>query len=327
MTENPSHYPLAGPVEISVVLCTYNRADSLKLVLDDLEKQDGSPDLSWEIVVIDNNSNDHTKEIVESFKRKTQQQVVYHFEPEQGLSVARNSGIKIARGKIIAFTDDDVRILEKWVQSIKNTFDRYACIGMGGPVLPRWSIPQPSWLVLEGPYRMLGVVVMHNKGEETRPYDDSMYTPIGANMAFHRWAFDKYGGFRTDIGRIGNVLLSGAEVEFCKRLMKNGEKIIYQADSKMLHPVDPVRVSKNYFRKWYFFKGKSMPSRREDQLPGVTYFNVPKYIFRQLVENLAGWLTSTITFRREKAFYYQLQICYFAGQVNEYFKRRTEPIR
>ena len=98
-------------MELSVVIPTYKRAALLEGALGTLAMQEGRGSLKWEVVVVDNNSQDDTADVVESVSKSTTIPIVYVFEPRQGLSHARNRGIKETRGSIIAFIDDDVQRL------------------------------------------------------------------------------------------------------------------------------------------------------------------------------------------------------------------------
>src|SRR5437868_5644614 len=94
---------------LSVVLCTYNRAERVGAALDALLRQKG--DVEYEIVVIDNNSTDDTENVVRSIAASGGAgRVRYVFEGRQGLSHARNCGIRASHAPIVAFTDDDVRV-------------------------------------------------------------------------------------------------------------------------------------------------------------------------------------------------------------------------
>jgi glycosyltransferase involved in cell wall biosynthesis len=312
------------PVAISVVLCTYNRAGRLSLVLGDLERQRLEPGTMWEVIVVDNNSNDPTRDVVEETIKRGKLPCRYLFEAAQGLSFARNAALRAARGDLIAFTDDDVRLPEDWVDVTVRTFREHDCIAVGGRVIPQWSVPQPAWLVLDGPFKTVGVVTRHEKGEQTRCYDETMYTPIGANMAFRREAFSKYGEFRTDIGRKGEVLLSGEDREFFKRLQSGGETLVYQARSRVFHPVDPARLSRGHFRKWYFYKGRSRSNMRREGESSRKHLAVPLGVVRNLFLNLLRYVLSALRMNGSEAFYYQLQVFYVAGQIDGYFRRRDE---
>ncbi|MGH8639481.1 MAG: glycosyltransferase family A protein, partial [Burkholderiales bacterium] len=129
-----SHPPSAAAPLVSVVLCTFNRSQLLGGAVEALLRQDPETP-AYEVIVVDNNSTDATRDVIEGFLPGGR--VRYQFESRQGLSVARNRGIEIARGDIIAFTDDDVRVRPAWVRSIVQAFAEHQDVDMiGGKVQP-----------------------------------------------------------------------------------------------------------------------------------------------------------------------------------------------
>src|SRR5690606_1928154 len=132
---------------VTIVLCTFNRAESLQGALERLlEQTPGSP--PHEIIVDDNNSTDRTRGVAERFRARARpMQMQYVFEPRQGLSYARNAGIAASGAPIVAFTDDDVRVSANWVTVIHRTFAAHPEITcLGGRTLPVWPMTPPSWL-------------------------------------------------------------------------------------------------------------------------------------------------------------------------------------
>src|SRR5262249_52705605 len=105
-------------MDLSVVVCTYNRSTSLRRTLAALEAQEVPPGLAWEIVIVDNNSSDDTRAVVDAFGTACSIPVRYAFEPRQGLSFARNTGVAHAKGEILACTDDDCRPEPTWIRHI-----------------------------------------------------------------------------------------------------------------------------------------------------------------------------------------------------------------
>jgi len=132
--------------DVSVVIATYNRASILPAALESILNQD-TQGATYEVILVDNNSTDRTGEIAKSFIDSSDGKLRYIFEPNQGVSFARNAAIEKARAPIIAFFDDDVQIAPNWIATIKRTLDSHqevSCIG--GKVLPRWESDPPVWL-------------------------------------------------------------------------------------------------------------------------------------------------------------------------------------
>jgi glycosyltransferase involved in cell wall biosynthesis len=306
----PSPVAPAERPAISVVLCTYNRAESLGETLRSLAEMQMVERLSWELIVVDNNSSDRTCEVTEQFAATSGVRVRYLFEGRQGKSFALNTGIAAATGDIVAFTDDDVTVDREWLVGIWQILKDRDCIGVGGRIVPVWTQPKPEWLLEEGPYRLMQAIVSFEMGNEPCLL---RVPPFGANMAFRRTAFERYGLFRTDLGP-GYKGLAGAEdSEICRRMMAAGETLIYAPGAVIYHPVEPHRARRSYFKSWYFKFGRAAV-RSEGWTPGVRYFGVPRHLFRLLARNLILWTTALNPQRR---FYYKLQCYLTAGSICE----------
>src|SRR4051812_38541345 len=106
--------------DISVVIATYNRASILPVALESVLNQD-TQGATYEVILVDNNSTDHTREVATSFIENSGEKLRYLFEAEQGVSYARNAAIEKARAPIIAFFDDDVQVARNWIATIKQT--------------------------------------------------------------------------------------------------------------------------------------------------------------------------------------------------------------
>jgi len=303
---------------ISVVVCTYNRAESLRGTLDSLAQMYIPPGLRWELIVVDNNSTDHTREVVEEFAQTSGLHVRYVFEGNQGLAYARNTGIreaKEAQGEIIAFMDDDMTPDEQWLANLRTVFDAHNCMGVGGRIIPKWNAPKPSWLQMEAPYGIgPGVLGDFSLGEEPK---ETRIPPWGGNMAFRREAFERYGHFRTDLGLVGTQRMLGEDTEFGRRLIKAGEKIVYTPLAVVYHRVDQDRLTKAYVLSYYFNSGRT--AIREEGWPeqAVCYFGVPRYLFRSCMENFLRWM---VALNGERRFYHKLQVYMNAGEIFEAYK-------
>src|SRR5205085_10674009 len=128
------------------VLSTYNRCGMLEAALDSALAQE-SRGVHYEVIVVDNNSTDRTREVVEQRIAQGHANLRYIFEAKQGVSYARNIGVAKADAPLIAFADDDVRVASDWVANIKREFDLHPEIDyLGGKILPQWPSPPPDWL-------------------------------------------------------------------------------------------------------------------------------------------------------------------------------------
>jgi len=298
-------------MDISIIICTYNRCESLRKLLDDLKSLRVPENTSYEILIVDNNSRDETKATVEAVSQDKLGIFKYIYEPRQGKSFALNTGLNAASGEIVAFTDDDVEIDTGWLAEIKRAFEQHDCMGIGGRILPVWQSEVPWWHEEHGPYGLMDAIVKLDFGEE--PCE--LKTPAwGANMAFRRTAFDKYGQFREDLGPNPDNLIRGEDSEFWWRVIRGGEKLIYSPNVLVYHPVEEKRTRQSYFLSWYFDYGRASMRLEKAPVGGPYCFGAPRYLFRQLFEGLAKWIFCLTPKRR---FYYKLQVYQTAGQVVE----------
>jgi glycosyltransferase involved in cell wall biosynthesis len=282
-------------MKLSVILCTYNRSGILPKALDGIAGQVLSKSDDWEVLVVDNNSSDQTRNVVKEYCRRYPDRFRYLFEAQQGLSHARNTGIKHAQGDVLVFVDDDVTITPTWLRNLVAQLrdGRYA--GAGGRILPDWTCEAPPWLATDGRYALAPFAVF-DLGPEAGPL---LEPPLGANMAFRKAMFACYGNFRADLGRSGTGMLSNEDTEFGRRLLKAGEALHYEASAVVYHPVSQDRLQKSYLLKWSFAKGRS-DIREFGPRAGTRYYfrGVPLYLFRNLARGLLCWTLSLDPRRR-----------------------------
>ncbi|MBP1962950.1 glycosyltransferase [Paenibacillus aceris] len=235
---------------VSIVICTYNRANLLQMTLDALPALAARE--KAEILIVDNNSTDHTREITKSFalRQAGVMSVQYVFEQTQGLSAARNRGIQEAKGDIIAYLDDDAVPCLEWIRTIVDTFDhRPDVCAIGGKIRPRFESERPAWLIsaLELPYTIV------DRGEAVHEYPINKH-PFGANMAIRKSFHDTY-LFPTDLGRKGTLLLSGEESWLFEQMKQERKKILYQPSMVVDHFIPDNRLTKDWIKRRYYYQG------------------------------------------------------------------------
>jgi glycosyltransferase involved in cell wall biosynthesis len=210
-------------MKISVIICTYNRAESLKKTLDSIKNMSIPNDLSWEILMVDNNSSDNTKKVIEEFRIKSGLNVVYVFEEKRGLSNARNSGIRNAQGEIIVFTDDDCIPDKNWLFFISKEFEADPSLSLiGGRVELYDPNDQP-------------VTIRTSKERNHFTSIGQLFSLIpGCNFAFHRRILDALGGFDPDFGA-GTRVKAAEDSDFLYRAYKMGFKMVYSPEILVYH--------------------------------------------------------------------------------------------
>ena len=310
-------------MDATVLIATYNRAALLDETLASLSTMRVSPALVWEAIVVDNNSNDHTRAVVERHIPGFPVRLRYLFEAAQGRSSALNAGIAKAEGAVLAFTDDDVRVAEGWLDAAVAPLRGDPSIAYsGGPVRPLWGADPPSWLDLERG-DLWGTIAIQDHGGEPFIYEERRKVPLGANMAARRELFQKVGGFRADLGRTGGRLVLGQEVpELLLRARGAGLRGMYMPAMEVHHHIPATRLTPSYFRNWWFGKGVSRAAlermqpvtelgidlRRTPHLLGV-----PRYMYGSVVRDVVGMVRQRIGGHREASFRHQMMVVYFAG--------------
>jgi glucosyl-dolichyl phosphate glucuronosyltransferase len=296
------------PMDISVVLATYNRAESLRITLESFSKLCFSTQWTVELLVVDNNSKDCTCDVVQRFASQVQFPVRYIFERKQGRSAALNTGILQASGKIIVFTDDDVLFQCEWLSNLKRTFDSHDCAAVAGRVIPQWNHEKPDWLEMEGQF----AIVNFDLGDELR---EVQVPPLGANSAFRRDVFQKHGLFRLDLGVNGSHhTITCDDTEFGERLIQTGERIVYCPSAVVYHPVDRERTTKKYFLSWYYYNGVSVTRMSGTRKEGISWFGAPRWLYREMLANLTKWM---FTVQPSRRFHHKLRTYRSVGNIVE----------
>ncbi len=224
---------------LSVIICTYNRDRFLPDVLKSLTNQNVNNE-SFEIVIINNNSNDKTEEISLAFQEDNPQlNVTYFVEPNSGLSFARNRGIKEAKADLISFIDDDGIAREDYVKNLIDSFKKYQEYGaIGGKVIPIYEEgEEPVWM---NKY-IQGVVSKVDYGDEVIDFNKKY--PAGCNMAFRKELFLKYGGFNTDL------VYRGDDKFVFANLREHGVKVLYDPEVFVNHFIDSYRIEPKFINK------------------------------------------------------------------------------
>ena len=237
----------------SVVICTYNRSTLLADSVSSIVQQNFPVD-QYEIIVIDNNSNDNTRAITEALINISPVKIRYVPEKRQGLSFARNTGIENAEGEIVAFVDDDIDADQNWLAAMVMAYKDSQVACAGGPLRAVWPSERPEWLTSDWvPYLAV------NEFENARITGEFNWpdTPWGANMSFRKKVFDTVGLFPTNLGRVGDVLLSNEELIICRKITAAGFRIIFASEAVIHHKIQPERLTKQWFYHRTYWQGRS----------------------------------------------------------------------
>jgi glycosyltransferase involved in cell wall biosynthesis len=229
---------------ISVAICTFNRAASLRKTLASFAACRVPSGVEWELLVVDNGSTDGTREVVREFEDVLP--LRYLFEPAQGLAYARNRAVT-ETPDILLFTDDDVRVETDWIAAYAAAAEAQPeAEYFGGRVKPLFEAGRPAWLRDENMDLLDGLFVNYDLGMKARPITPGDILPVGASMGFRRSCFDGKSLFRTDLGVRGRDMGRGEDTELLDRLRKSGRCGIYVAGALSRHEVAPERLGFRY---------------------------------------------------------------------------------
>lgn len=232
-------------VRLSVVVCTYNRADYLIKALKHLKDQKGIARSDYEVIIVNNNSTDQTDAYCQRFLNENRHlDWTYVIETRQGHTFSRNRGIDESRGEIIAFIDDDAYVSDTYCAAIIVFLDEHPEVpALGGKIIPVYEGEPPKWMTRF----LLPLVSALDMGQQVKKFSGSKF-PIGANMVYRKKVFEKYGKFDTDLGRRGQGLEGGDEKELILRLKKNREDIYYVPQVMLEHIIPEKRLKMDYIK-------------------------------------------------------------------------------
>jgi glycosyltransferase involved in cell wall biosynthesis len=295
-------------VDVSVILCTYNRSESLAKALESIAASAVPETVAWEVLVVDNNSKDGTRAVAEDFSARYPGRFRYLFEPRQGKSYALNGAIRESRGRVLAFVDDDVIVEPAWLHNLTSVLFDGQWSGSGGRILPPPGYAPPRWLALSGP-RNLGMVLcaQFDLGLEAA---ELTVAPFGTNMAFRKEMFDLYGDFRTDLGPRPDSEIRNEDIEFAGRLLSGGDRLRYVPSAVVYHEVKESRVDKRFFLNWWFDRGRAA-IRESGKIPGA------REILKLFARTLPTACGSILSFDPERRFYRKCMVWHAAGKLAE----------
>jgi len=304
MSENP---------EISVAVCTYNRADVLPKCLESLADQSASSEL-FEVLIIDNNSTDDTKRIALDFC-KNHNNFKYIFEEKQGLSHARNRAIEEAKGEYLAYIDDDAITDKEWLKKIGSVIQNNKnIVAFGGPIYPWYNKEKPKWFKDEFATHSYGKQHFQLT-EQNCPFGLS-----GSNMIFKKEILNKYNGFSAEYGMNGDKIAFGEESFLFNKMLKNDENIQYFPGIFVYHLVSEKSYSLKEVFKRSIQNGKAIAQIRGSKLLSIDF--IKKFsmfclsFFELMIFTVPGFFSKALLYKKLKKF------GYFAGYITEFFSPR-----
>jgi glycosyltransferase involved in cell wall biosynthesis len=265
--------PPDAAIKVTVAIPTYNRANFLRQTLAGIATQQ-FPREHFEVLVIDNNSHDATRNAVDEFAA-AKPAPRYLLERQQGLDFARNRAIAEARGEIILFADDDILVQPDWIaqMAVPLLADTTRRIGaVGGEVIPVFPNGLPDWV-----REWHAPLAFRADAGPTH----SRQSPMGANLAIPKWVFDQLGPFHVSLDRAAGNYFSGGDSEMIRRVRAAGLEVWFAPAAAVEHQMPASRTTFRYARRHAFDSARSRVIDRAGQ-PGAG-----GYLVGRLFANLA----------------------------------------
>ncbi len=311
--------------DFSIIVPTHNRADSVGRVLETLVAQNAAG-IDFEVLVVDNNSTDATRTVVEAFAA-IDPRISYLFEPRQGVSHARNLGIAHASAPILAFIDDDVEARVDWLASLRRAFDDHPGVDcVGGRVRPRWSAARPSWLTDSH----VGAIAVQDRPEPftVGPHNASPCL-LTENFACRRSVFEEVGLFSPAFRR-------GQDRELQLRMWRAGKRGVYCPDVEVRVEPPADRLTKAYHRRWQATTAKyhalmwypdsiSPDGRLAPIDPGRrTILGTPLFLCREFLRYASGFIRAALRFDSDRRFHFESKLWYAASFIATRWRQYRE---
>jgi glycosyltransferase involved in cell wall biosynthesis len=267
----------------TIAICTLNRAESLRRTLESLLAIRVPNNLRWEIIVVNNGCTDHTDEVVASYVPRLP--IRREWEPQRGLSRARNRAIDAAKGEYIVWTDDDIIVDPDWLAAYTEAFRQWPESAVfGGPIIPRYESPVVEWLptcehLLSYVYgiRDFGnAPIRISRREGPRPF--------GANFAVRATEQRRF-RYDPDLGLAPGRRRLGEETAVIASILATGMSGYWIPDARVEHCIGRQNQTTAYVARYFAADGETVAFFRRDHETGPHLFGIPRWMWRRIAEN------------------------------------------
>ena len=291
---------------ISIVLCTYNNADSLDITLNQLANIIHGEQKLIEVIVVNNNSPDNTALIAQQYAEKNPA-FHYYFESKQGLSHARNTGLEKAQGKYILFTDDDAEIPPHWINEYLHTINTFSPDCLYSKINIIWDKPKPWWFIPEYTPYFVGL----DYGESILTIEDIHHEFYGKNFCVLKSLLIELGGFDPNLGRQGTKLAAGEETLLYIKMIMKGKKVIYFPSAGVGHRLKEREYTSEHIKK-LFIDGAHSSHHIAKMSARKKIINRPARMLidstRELIQSSTKYMMSLMSGQKAKHYYYYLRM-------------------
>jgi glycosyltransferase involved in cell wall biosynthesis len=265
---------------ITVAICTLNRAESLRRTLAALTAMRIPDDLDWEVVVVNNNCTDHTDTVTGAFTNRLP--IRREFEPQRGLSRARNRAVNAARGDYIIWTDDDVVLDPGWLTAYMGAFRRWPEAAVfAGKIVERFEKPVSKWLAGNDSFHGFGA---RDFGDEALPLSIPEHRlPFGPNFAV-RAAEQKRFRYNPELGHAPGQRRRCEETDVAERILEAGATGYWVPQAQVEHCTSREQQTIRYFADFFATYGEAEEFRNRSPLTGPLWIGAPRWMWRRLME-------------------------------------------
>jgi glycosyltransferase involved in cell wall biosynthesis len=312
---------------VSIIVCTHNRAEVLKDALSSLSDLIMPEGYEVEIVLVDNASSDGTSAQIEAFGRETEKFQITHLHEEKlGKTFALNRGIGAARGALLTFVDDDHIVSENYLISVIRAAEEHGDFNIFcGRVLPDWDGSEPQWVHDDIRYPIRPYPVPRfDLGEKTiEVREDKSFLPGSGNLAVKQEVFERIGVFSEELGPKGHNLSGGEDIEFVRRALRRGERILYNPQMRQQHQVFPENLKLPYIVKKAYLRSIAAYEHSGRDFSVKGNHPVPGYLIRQAITRL---LRAALSLDPDARRYYLVRFASTMGEIKGRRKALSGPL-
>ena len=277
-------------MDLDLIIPTYNRAHLLQRTLESVLRATQPLGLRVNVIVVDNNSSDNTREIAQSFLGQSSVRIQYLFVGRAGKSAALNDSLAQTHATLVGLIDDDEELDPHWFEVALREFTADPTLEyIGGPYMPNWEQAPPAWLPMA--YNgIIGIVPRPDRVAFSSRFNGML---MGGNTVIRRSTLARALPYPEHLGKIGAKIRSGEDEVIYHRLLDLGAKGLVVPDLIIHHWIPAARLSRKYFRKWIVGRGLSMGSQiRERGIIEPALFGIPRYKYRAAARGLVSMFTA-----------------------------------
>jgi len=306
-------------VELTVAICTWNRAALLTKTLENMLNLKSDSSFSWELLIVNNNCTDGTDTVIQSFVDRLPIKRI--FEPKPGLSNARNAAVRNAGGDYIIWTDDDVLVDSNWLLAYVEAFHKYPdAVVFGGPVVPWFEGVPPEWITLCWSVVSIAYAVRDLGEQEITLDPQTGKIPFGANFAIRAREQQKY-LYDPNFGLKAGEIVLGEETHIIKSIIDAGGAGFWVPSAKVKHWLPKERQTIEYIKKYSKGVGRTHARIQKNSVRPFL-FGVPRWFIALFIKRSFLFLTMSLFGSTEKKMASMIAFYRSIGGLSEYMSSR-----